>query len=713
MRFFTTPWLPPTRPRQGRNTIRPGVETLEARTLPSANLFTSLDGTNYNSSSCSCYPPDTTGAVGPTVVIEDVNSALTIFNKATGALMSRQALASFYAPLGGVLSLSDPVIFYDDLAGRFVIADLDYNQTSQSRLDVAFSNGPDPANGYTYQRYNMNDGIGGFDSADYPKGGYNADAYVFSFNMFPNGGGNHVDTLAIDKTNFANSFRVNVGSTHFTLEPARMHGANPGDPLWLTETGTSTSIHVVKMTNILSASPVLTTSNITVPSYSQEPNPQQPGGSGIVTFDTRLLNAAYSNGLLVTGHTIGSGGLSQARWYEFDTTGSSPTLVQSGNVFRGSGIYTYFPTLEINAEGDIGMTFMESSSSEYMSMYVTGQLAGDAGSGVMELPAEVFPGTSVYNIPRIGDYSGMAVDPSDGLTFWAFNQYAGTSLWNTAIGGFQMAQPVGLPFNDDFSGGSGNWTPSSNPNSFSVINDGVPRYQIQNTGNPISISSAGDTTWTDYTYQADVKVTSLGSGGTVMMMARYLDNNNYYGFRYNQATGTDTIIKVFQGVQTVLASSNPLTVHLNQDYNATVTVNGSSLSASVNGHLLESATDSSIPSGKVGVSAFNGTAEFTSVSVNSYPSVAGSTWNAGVPVGVLADGTNGTSGGALLNAGAVLVATPALPLSSAATGPLVTAAPHDSSASATVPALPPTAPQSLGGDSSLITLSADVFASGL
>jgi hypothetical protein len=662
MRLLMNVWTWPAGGRLANARTRLRVETLEVRALLSANLFSSLDGTNSSSSFCGCTPPDTTGAAGPTVVIEDVNSALTIFNKATGAFMSRQSLSSFYAPLGGVLSLSDPVIFYDDLAGRFVIADLDYNGSSQSRLDVAFSNDSDPANGFTYQRYNMNDGIGGFDFADYPKGGYNADAYVFSFNMFPNSGGNHVDTLAIDKSNFANSFRVNAGSSHFTLAPAVMHGANPGDPMWMVETGTSSSMHVVKMTNVLSSSPTFTTYNITVPSYTSEPNPLQPGGSRIVTFDTRVLNAAYNNGLLVAGHTIGSGGLSQARWYEFDTTTSSPTLVQSGNVFRGSGVYTYFPTLDINSENDIGMTFMESSLNEYMSMYVTGQLAGDAGSGNVQIPAEVFAGTSTYTSSRIGDYSATSVDPSDGLTFWAANEYKGSSLWNTAVGGFQMAQPVALPFSDDFSNGAGNWTPSSNPNSFSVITDGSQVYQAQNTGNPISLSSAGDTSWTDYTYQADVKVTSLNSGGSVLLMARFLDNNNYYGFRYNQSTGTVQIIKVFQGVQTVLASSGPVSVHLNQTYTAVATVNGSTLSASVNGVVLVSATDSSITSGKVGVGAFNGTAEFTNVFVNSTGTTASGPAVQVPPLGVPADGT---TAGTLLNTGVVSVASPALPLDGA------------------------------------------------
>jgi hypothetical protein len=44
-----------------------------------------------------------------------------------------------------------------------------------------------------------------------------------------------------------------------------------------------------------------------------------------------------------------------------------------------------------------------------------------------------------YNF-RIGDYSTIVVDPSDGLTFWAANEYIGadgaTDIWRTHITSF-------------------------------------------------------------------------------------------------------------------------------------------------------------------------------------------------------------------------------------------------------------------------------------
>jgi hypothetical protein len=430
------------RPRQRRTVgakTRLRVECFETRMLLSVDVVGVMEGTNSNNSSCGCTPPDTAGAAGPYHVIETVNSAYAVYDKTSGALISRTSLRTLFTPLGGVQSLSDPVIVYDEFTGQFVIAVLDYNQSARlSRLDVAISNDYDPADGFYMQRYDMNDGVGSFDFADYPKMGYNADAYVISMNMFPTGGSFHVDTLSIDKTNLT-GYRKIVPGSHSTMTPSVMHGSNPGDPMWFVETGSGTNMKVVQMTNLLSSNPNYTTYTVAVPSYSSPPSAGQPGGGGIPTVGSRVLDAAYNGGLLVGAHTIGSGGIARARWYEFDTTTPTPTLVQSGTIDQGPGVYTYFPTIEINSELDLGMTFIESSSSEYMSMYVTGQSVYDYGSGTMQPPVVTHPGTSHYGSSRAGDYSGISVDPADGYTFRAANEYKGNAGWNTGVAGFGVS----------------------------------------------------------------------------------------------------------------------------------------------------------------------------------------------------------------------------------------------------------------------------------
>ena len=44
---------------------------------------------------------------------------------------------------------------------------------------------------------------------------------------------------------------------------------------------------------------------------------------------------------------------------------------------------------------------------------------------------------------RWGDYTGLAIDPSDDATFWAFNEYAGpNNVWATQFASFQLQEPT-------------------------------------------------------------------------------------------------------------------------------------------------------------------------------------------------------------------------------------------------------------------------------
>jgi hypothetical protein len=130
---------------------------------------------------------------------------------------------------------------------------------------------------------------------------------------------------------------------------------------------------------------------------------------------------------------------SRVRWYEFDTNGT-PSLVQEGTISPGAGVSTYYGAPALDKNGDIGITYMESSSSEYVSMYVAGRLATDE-LGTMGPGTGVAPGIATnFEFFRTGDYGGMSVDPTDGLTFWAAHEYAGTDfLWNTALASFTIA----------------------------------------------------------------------------------------------------------------------------------------------------------------------------------------------------------------------------------------------------------------------------------
>jgi hypothetical protein len=178
--------------------VRPLLEKLEDRTLFSVDVLFADDGIPYSG----FYPPDPIGAASYSFYGEAINHQLRFWDKSTNQTIFGQSLEDFYNGLlrGGVLNLTDPLMSFDAYTGQWVIGMLDFS-SGQSRLDFAVSNDEDPRDGWYGARYDLNDGIGGFDLADSPRYGYNQDAYVFTFNMYVRGSARtHCNLLSVDKT---------------------------------------------------------------------------------------------------------------------------------------------------------------------------------------------------------------------------------------------------------------------------------------------------------------------------------------------------------------------------------------------------------------------------------------------------------------------------------------------------------------------------------
>ena len=418
-----------------------------------------FDGINRTNTSA-VSPPDTTGAVGPSSYIEPLNTSLAIYSKTTGTTIPGGGIttfSTFFAPLGtSGVSFSDPIIVYNDVTQQFAVGILDFHVSggttptpTDCRLDFAISKTSNPtlaSTDWNFFRYNTNDGIGAtFDFSDYPKIGYNADGYVVSFNMFPNlSSFDHTSVLGIDNNGTGTGMReMPYGFTNFTLAPASMHGATAGAPMWFLGDGHTggggSSINVIRLDNPFSTTAVVTSPfPIAVPSFGSTPNARQPGGTlgGLsgsshpdnTSLGTRFYFSAWRTvggvAHLVSAHAIGNGTGVSTRWYDFTITNGTPTLLQQGNVNPNIATTdTYFPSVDINPGGSIGMNYSESGSSEYMSMYVTGRTPSDT-AGTMETPVLAKTNAAVLNaLGRAGDYSFTTVDPTDG-SFWAANEYA-------------------------------------------------------------------------------------------------------------------------------------------------------------------------------------------------------------------------------------------------------------------------------------------------
>ncbi len=485
------PALPPTslhraaqpgkRPssRKGRRRVyRPVAEPLEERCVFSVSLLSQFNGLGFGDSG-GYVPPDSCGAAGTVKYVETVNQTLRITNL-NGSSPVTDSFSHFWYTAGGLPRtssssfLSDPIVMWDDQIQRFIVGDQDVDSSSQpapftSNFDLAVSKTASPATLTTADWYfdavstTENNGSTSISDADYPGNfGFNHDAFVFTLNMFAQAGSSHVQVTSLKISDLVNgtftAFHNDVSGV-FSLRPTVMHDSVAGDPMWLvTEGGNDASIKLLKMTNVLSNSAIFTTSTISVRAYSGVNPPLDPNGTQITTnIDTRIMKAAEWGGKLVATHHIGiNSNEDDARWYEFNVSGT-PSLLDQGDVVStttnsgSANVYDFYPGIDINSQGDIGMSFMQSSMTgsnkgQFMSVYVTARGPGDP-AGTMETPVLVQAGQGNYtdfsSPHRAGDLSGINVAP-DG-TFWVCNEYAtaaSTDNWGQAIANFAVGPQI-------------------------------------------------------------------------------------------------------------------------------------------------------------------------------------------------------------------------------------------------------------------------------
>jgi hypothetical protein len=410
----------------------------------------SFDGISFLGSNCGCLPPDTNAAVGNGFVVETVNVQLRVFSKASGALLLDEPLATLFgASTGG-----DPYVLYDDTADRWYVSAFDSNDRG---LFLAVSLDGNPLDGFlpTYHLTN----VGGF--PDYEKPGFNKDAIFISFNNFGPGGGAAATIATIDKqAALLGTLTYFVSHPEFqfrAMPPAQMHMTQDGGGHrhalagveWFVSTDgndfSGTTIRVTRMTNYLSSSPNFTYTSLPVTAYQNASKADQPGGT-ITTFpNTTTTQVQFHNGHLVTAMASATATdnfvYPKGRIYQIDVSRGTPTLLAERLVDPGNGIAVQMPSVDQDSQGNLGLTWMESSKTEFLTMWVA---TLDRFGKLVSAVAAPGGGFFAANF-RIGDYSTTALDLTNDQqgVFWSANEYIGdgsrTDIWRTHITSFSAS----------------------------------------------------------------------------------------------------------------------------------------------------------------------------------------------------------------------------------------------------------------------------------
>ena len=232
------------------------------------------------------------------------------------------------------------------------------------------------------------------------------------------------------------------------LVPAQQTTAQPGDPIWFVGApylGQGQTNNVIRVTELQDpfGSATLTDYFLPVDTYGGfSGGVDQPGGPGSVAANDNTTTQVFDyNGTLVTAFPASTAAdgyfYPKVHYYEVNVTSGTPVLSLQGVIDPGPGVATFFPTVAMNPNtGDLGLTWMQSSLTEYVSMYVGTVSAATGNVGVTDAAPGV---TTEVDSFRNGDYSTVVYDPGSDA-FWAANEYAGinnaSEIWNTWIAEF-------------------------------------------------------------------------------------------------------------------------------------------------------------------------------------------------------------------------------------------------------------------------------------
>lgn len=435
------------------------------RAVPSSAVVERLKtfrtlGNGDNDVASQTAPSDTNLAVGPTYIVEFVNRAGQIYDKAGHAVGSPFDLGAFFgfaADTGG-----DPRVHYDAGSGRF-FASYEGLLPGGDENDVAVSDTSDPRGHWTV--YNVGSNTSNV-LQDRPLLGYTNDKVTLGWNNFDMSAPAPPPflgavTVVVNKADLLAGGTISLATfaQDTTLDDAvpatSLSGIN--DQLSMKHDGTD--IVVTTITGVPGVSPVNRTVN-TVAIGTADPPPAavQPAGGDatIETNDARMLSVAWQNNRLwgvfnVSCTPVGDTAVHACQRFVQIATGGTQTLSTNLNLGLVGGDI-YYGSLTLNDEDDLFAGFTASSSS----LFAGGVAIGVPGGN---FPSTTFgdfyaAGTEAYSChcsgdSRWGDYSGTARDPSNPKDVWTVQQIGATGNtgifggdWGTAMDRVTLSPPT-------------------------------------------------------------------------------------------------------------------------------------------------------------------------------------------------------------------------------------------------------------------------------
>jgi len=427
-------------------------------------------------------PPDVNGDIGldnagNRIYVQYINLIWGVYDVNGTLIAGPYAGNTFWNGMGGFCQANndgDPVVLYDDTAGRWFFSQFSINEGIQC---VAISTTSDPLGSYHRYAFIVTPGGGN----DYPKlgvwdDGAGQSAYTFTLRDFNPSFNTSVGVMERDQMLLGLPAQFvkfsNKCVTNECIEgqlPPHLSGPTPPAgtcPTYWTAVDASydDSPHASDgYRNHNLCVDWLNTANST---YTE--GPLVVAGSN---FDRFLSNispvnggenlhdhahftmylAQYrwfgSNASVVLNTTVDAGSeRAGIRWAEVRSADGDSAwfLQQDGTYAPADGIERWMGSIAQDQDGNIALGYSAASGSLFPAVRYTSRMAGDA-AGTMpggEVSCVEGTGAQTGSSNRWGDYSSMSVDPTDDCTFWYTQEYyetTGSFDFNTRICSFKFA----------------------------------------------------------------------------------------------------------------------------------------------------------------------------------------------------------------------------------------------------------------------------------
>jgi hypothetical protein len=465
-------------PAEGVANYTGGVTPLGGGGGPLPAVITSFQGlTQYDTAAFArnFIPPDTMGAAGKTQLMEFVNGAVAVYDKTTGATLSKVSDVAFWAAAGKTGVNGDSRVMYDAAADRWIALSFG---ASVSNIQIAVS---DTSNALGPWKSTIFTGFAG-GTADYPTLALdNNVAYIGTnnFNASGNFSGTTLNVIPLTSLLAAGgpttSGRGVINTTYnsatggadggFAIQGVNSNDGNTGHVIAASLFFNDVIRYDINGTDNLGTATVTPVEYIGTANYKNSNGPARqpnavpdatvaastfPNNNRVIdTLDQRIGSSAYEvNGRIYAVYTVTPVG-GDHTYIRYDIVDAATNQLLSEGMI-GDGVHDYWEgSLAVNSEGRLVIAYNRSGSdvADGNVSFLARVFTTNADGGISQRGDEILLKVSVVDDyhngtldgqvaggrQRWGDYSAVSLDPTNSDLFWVFGEYA--MEYNDTAGG--------------------------------------------------------------------------------------------------------------------------------------------------------------------------------------------------------------------------------------------------------------------------------------